>query len=70
MSKPKRPSPIADLFPVSDIGASDIDIIMKAARAFPMLHAYDSPDGKWIAIATEKPTQTQISKFLKTPINS
>jgi len=64
--KKRRPSPILDIFPVSDIGAPDIDIIMRAARAFPMLAAYDSPDGRWIVIATEQPTKTQIRNFLKT----
>jgi hypothetical protein len=39
---------------------------MRAARAFPMLAAYDSPDGRWIVIATEQPTKTQIRNFLKT----
>jgi hypothetical protein len=64
--KKRRPSPILDIFPVLDIGASDIDLIMQAARAFPNLAAYDSPDGQWIAIATEQPTKTQIRNFLKT----
>jgi hypothetical protein len=67
-TKPKKrsPSPILDIFSVSDIGAPDIGIIMQAARAFPMLAAYDSPDGRWIVIATEQPTKTQIRNFLKT----
>ena len=62
----KKSSPIADIFPVSDIGALDINIIIQATRAFPMLAAYDSQDGRWIAIATKQPTPTQFKNFLKT----
>ena len=65
-TRKKKSSPIADIFPVSDIGASDINIIIEATRAFPMLGAYDSQDGRWIAIATEQPTAAQFKSFLKT----
>ena len=63
--KTSRPNPIADVFPVSDIGESDIATIMKAARAFPQLSAYEDESGQWIAIATEKPTTRQFRAFLK-----
>lgn len=63
--KTKRPNPIADIFPVGDIGESDIAIMMKAARAFPQLSAYEDDSGQWIAIATEKPTPRQFHAFLK-----
>lgn len=64
-AKPKkRVSPIADVFEVMDIGETEINHIIDAARAFPMLRAYGDPDGRWIAIATEQPTKAQFKKFL------
>ena len=51
----REPNPIDDMFSVSRIGAEDINFIMAAARAFPMLQAYGSPDGSEIALAERKP---------------
>jgi hypothetical protein len=63
-AKPKlTPNPIADIFAVLDIGAEEINLIMEAARTFPMLHAYESPDGRFIAIATREPSKTHFAQF-------
>ena len=47
-----------------DIGETEINLIMDAARAFPMLRAYGDDDGRWIAIATRQPTQKEFKKAL------
>ena len=60
--KRKPANPIADIFAVLDIGAEEINLIMEAARTFPMLHAYESPDGRFIAIATREPSKTHFAQ--------
>ena len=62
----KRANPIADAIDLSDgICAEYLDIIMQAARSFPMLKAFDDPDGRWIFIATQEPTSREIKEFLR-----
>jgi hypothetical protein len=58
--KKRKPNhnPIADIFPVLDIGAEEINLIMETARTWPVLRAYDSPNGRYIAIAVRKPNKT------------
>jgi hypothetical protein len=60
-----KKNPIADAIPISDIGAHDIEVLMLAARKFPQLHAYDSPDGRHILIAVAAPTKKQIAAFFR-----
>mgnify|MGYP006893244522 CR=1 FL=1 len=60
----QRTSPIADAFPISDLGAANLNLIIQACRAFPQLQAYEDIEGTHILIATEKPTQRQIKAFL------
>jgi len=60
-----KTNPIADAIPISDIGANDIEVLMQAARKFPQLHAYASPDGRHILIATMAPTKKQIAAFFR-----
>jgi hypothetical protein len=65
-TKPKRkhrPNPIADAIDPSDFGAADLDIIMQAARAFPVLRAFEVENQRHIFLATRKPTPREVSEY-------
>ena len=65
----KRANPIADAIDPSDLGASDIDFLMQAARTFPKLRAFESnlpgASARCIFIATRQPTDREIQTFLR-----
>lgn len=56
-------NPILDAVDVSDFGAWQLDIIIDKARQHPVAQAYDDNNGRWVYLATKKPTKRDINAF-------